>query len=138
MKIFSSPRREETKTIKKLCAVVSCWLILFLAGCAVGPNYKRPTVNAPSTFRGETEISTTSLANLPWWRIFHDDNLQRLIRTALTNNYDLRIAVTRVEQARAVAAQARAGFFPQFDYAVNAGRSKNVANNMPSPTGSIG
>jgi len=111
---------------------------LFLASCAVGPNYKRSTVNAPSTFRGETQISTNSFANLPWWQVFHDDNLQRLIRIALTNNYDLRIAVTRVAQARAIAAQARAGYFPQFDYAVNAGRSKNVANNMPSPTGTIG
>ena len=110
-----------------------------LAGCAVGPNYKRPPVNAPETFRGETEISTNSIANLPWWQVFHDDTLQNLIRTALTNNYDLRIAVTRVEQARAMAAQARAGFFPQINYAATAARGKNVAGgNTPSPTGIIG
>ena len=98
-----------------------------LAGCAVGPNYKRPPVNAPETFRGETGISTNSIANLPWWQVFHDDTLQNLIRTALTNNYDLRIAVTRVEQARAMAAQARAGYFPQINYAATAARGKNVA-----------
>jgi len=114
-------------------------LTLFLSGCAAGPNYKRPPVNAPETFRGETEIATNSFANLPWWQVFDDPTLQNLIRTALTNNYDLRIAVTRVEQARATAAQARAGFFPQINYAVNAARGKNVAGgNTPSPTGTIG
>jgi multidrug efflux system outer membrane protein len=110
-----------------------------LVGCAVGSNYKRPPVDAPQTFRGETEISTNSFANLPWWQVFDDPTLQNLIRTALTNNYDLRIAVTRVEQARAMAAQARAGFFPQINYAATAARGKNVAGgNTPSPTGTIG
>jgi multidrug efflux system outer membrane protein len=112
--------------------------MLFLAGCAVGPNYKRPPINAPGTFRGENEISTNSFADLPWWEVFHDDTLQNLIRTSLTNNYDLRIAVTRVEQARAVAAQARSQFFPQLNYTVNASRAQNAANNMPSPTGTLG
>jgi multidrug efflux system outer membrane protein len=126
--------------IKYFClhAFVSSCLILFLAGCAVGPNYKRPPVAAPEAFRGETEISTNSFANLPWWRVFHDDTLQSLIHLALTNNYDLRIAVTRVEQARAVAAQARSQFFPQLNYALLAGRGQNVANNQPSPTGTRG
>jgi multidrug efflux system outer membrane protein len=113
--------------------------LLTLVGCAVGPNYKRPPVNAPETFRGETEISTNSFANLPWWQVFPDDTLQNLIRTALTKNYDLRIAVTRVEQTRAMAAQARAGFFPQINYSATAARGKNVAGgNSPSPTGTIG
>jgi multidrug efflux system outer membrane protein len=108
---------------------------LFLAGCAVGPNYKRPAVNAPDTFRGETQVSTNSFANLQWWEVFHDDTLQTLIRAALTNNYDLRIAVTRVEQARALAAQARSQFAPQLNYAATAGKGRNVAGNTPSPTG---
>jgi len=113
--------------------------LLAVVGCAVGPNYKRPPVNAPETFRGETEIVTNSFANLSWWRVFHDDTLQSLIRTALTNNYDLRIAVTRVEQARALSAQARAGFFPQINYAASAASGKNIAgNDAPSPTGTSG
>jgi multidrug efflux system outer membrane protein len=138
MKMLSPSRHEDTKKIKKLCAFVSWWLILFLAGCAVGPDYKRPPVNAPAAFRGETEVSTNSFADLPWWQVFHDNNLQNLIRVALTNNYDLRIAVTRVGQARAVAAEARAGFFPQLNYAAVAGSGQNVADNMPSPTGTRG
>jgi multidrug efflux system outer membrane protein len=111
---------------------------LFPAGCAVGPNYHRPPVNAPETFRSENEMSTNSFADLPWWRVFHDDTLQNLIRAALTNNYDLRIAVTRVEQAGTIAAQARAQFFPQVNYAGFAGTGQNVADNMPSPTGTRG
>jgi multidrug efflux system outer membrane protein len=108
------------------------------AGCAVGPDYHRPAINAPDTFRGETEAATNSFADLPWWQVFHDDNLQNLIRLALTNNYDLRIAVTRVEQARALAAQSRSQFFPQINYSAFAGRGQNVSANMPSPTGVAG
>jgi multidrug efflux system outer membrane protein len=104
----------------------------------VGPNYQRPAVHSPEAFRGETQAASNSFANLPWWRVFHDDTLQNLIRLALTNNYDLRVAVTRVEQARALAAQARSQFFPQLDYALFAGSGKNVANNAPSPTGTEG
>jgi multidrug efflux system outer membrane protein len=133
------PRSAKFFICKILCVFVPLWLALFFAGCAVGPSYKRPPVKAPETFRGETDISTNSFANLPWWQVFHDDTLQGLIRTALTNNYDLRIAVTRVEQARALAAQARAGFFPQLNYAATAARGQNVAGgNIPSPTGTIG
>jgi multidrug efflux system outer membrane protein len=141
MIFFPTPRHRNAKCFicKILCVFVPLWFALFFAGCAVGPNYKRPPVNAPETFRGETDISTNSFANLPWWQVFHDDTLQGLIRTALTNNYDLLIAVTRVEQARALAAQARAGFFPQLNYAATAARGQNVAGgNIPAPTGTIG
>jgi len=110
----------------------------FLAGCALGPDYQRPRVNAPETYRGETEGATNSVAGLPWWQVFQDATLQSLVRVALTNNYDLRIAITRVEQARTIAAQARSQFFPQLDYALFAGKGKNVANNEPSPTGTGG
>jgi multidrug efflux system outer membrane protein len=112
---------------------------LYFTGCAIGPNYKRPPINTPETFRGESKSSTNSFANLPWWQVFQDNTLQILIRTALTNNYDLRIAVTRVEQARAMAAEARARYYPQLDYAANASRGQNVGGgNTPSPTGTIG
>lgn len=112
--------------------------LVILSGCAVGPDYKRPPVNVPETFRGETNTSTNSLADLPWWQVFHDAALQNLIRTALTNNYDLRIAVTRVEQSRAIAAEARSQFFPRVDYAAFAGKGRNVSDDMPSPTGTGG
>jgi outer membrane protein, multidrug efflux system len=126
-------------THKSFRVFASLCFVLFFGGCAVGPNYKRPPVNAPQTFRGETEVSTNSFASLPWWQVFHDDNLQSLVRLALTNNYDLRIAITRVEQARALAAGARSQFFPQLNYAGTAGQGQNVSgNSAPSPTGTSG
>ena len=110
-------------------------LLTLVGGCAVGPNYKRPPINAPATFRGETDVATNSFADLPWWQVFHDDTLQSLIRTALTNNYDLRIAVTRVEQARALAAQARAQFLPASELrrASPAAGKMSAAATLPSP-----
>src|SRR5213594_3802436 len=73
---------------------------LALAGCAIGPTYKRPTVDVPSDFRFAAYQSTNSFADLPWWEVFKDPTLLDLIRTAVTNNYDLRRAVALVEQAR--------------------------------------
>lgn len=116
--------------------VGGCALAAMLAGCAVGPNYKRPAVYAPTDYRGAESHGTNSLADLPWWEMFKDDNLQDLIRTALTNNYDIRLAVTRVEQAQAILMQNRAAFFPQVNYAGEIGRGRNsVAGNPTFDTG---
>ena len=113
--------------------------LALIAGCAVGPDYKRPAVNAPTDFRGQSNAATNSFADLPWWQVFDDENLQNLIRRALTNNYDLRIAMSRVEQERAIVAEARSGFFPQVNYAALAGAGKNVGpNGSLSPTGTTG
>ena len=137
----SNVQSRKARTFIKLWTLGFGLLIIFFGGCAVGPNYKRPPVNAPETFRGETGNSagTNSFGDFVWWKVFHDDNLQKLIRIALTNNYDLRIAVTRVEQSHAMLAEARAGFFPQINYEGIAGTGKNVSGgDMPSPTGTRG
>lgn len=110
--------------------------VLTLAGCAVGPNYKRPTMDAPAGFRDATpQVSTNSLADLPWWDVFKDPVLQDLVRDALTNSYDLRIILTRVDQARALQAQARSQFMPQLDYRGDATRGRNAFLSSPSPNG---
>jgi multidrug efflux system outer membrane protein len=96
-----------------------------MAGCAVGPNYNRPTVAAPSAFRDDDAPTNTSFADLYWWQVYRDNTLQALVREALTNNYDLRIAVTRVEQARASAMQARAQFVPNVVYNGTVSRGRN-------------
>ena len=106
-----------------------------LTGCAVGPNYKRPAVNVPGTYRGttpdtsadadaqaqqvdskqkqgETERPSESLGDAKWWEVFQDPQLQSLIRTALKNNYDVRIAATRVLQAQAQLGITRADQLP--------------------------
>jgi multidrug efflux system outer membrane protein len=105
------------------------WLgaLLTLTGCAVGPNYKRPAVNTPATFRGAPDVvSTNSFADLPWWGVFKDPALQDLVRVALTNSYDLRITLTRIDQARALQAQTRSQFLPQIQYDGEAARGRNM------------
>ncbi|HXW93267.1 MAG TPA: efflux transporter outer membrane subunit [Terriglobales bacterium] len=99
---------------------------LILSGCAVGPNYQRVKVNVPSEFRGQAGAAQqASYADLPWWETFKDERLQNLIKTALQNNYDLAVAVSRVEQEREIAAEARSQYFPFVKYTVGAGYNKN-------------
>lgn len=98
---------------------------LALAGCEVGPDYARPVITSPGQFRFQEHDENASIADLPWWSIYDDPVLQELIKTALANNYDLRIAVSRIEQAQAIAAQARSQFFPTVGYQGNISRGKN-------------
>jgi len=96
------------------------WLIaltlLLLTGCTVGPKYKRPPVTVPDAYRGLAPDagpeSTASLADEKWWSVFQDPQLQALIREALSQNYDVRIAATRVLQAQALVGITRADQFP--------------------------
>jgi multidrug efflux system outer membrane protein len=84
--------------------------------CTVGPNYVRPTVPVPQNFRAPEPLpapQAASLADLKWFEIFKDEQLQELTRTALVQNYDLRDAVARVEQARANLGITRSNQFPQ-------------------------
>jgi multidrug efflux system outer membrane protein len=87
-----------------------------LSSCTVGPNYARPTVPVPVNFRAPEPLpapEAASLADLKWFEIFKDEQLQHLTRTALEHNYDLRDAVARVEQARANLGITRSNQFPQ-------------------------
>lgn len=91
-------------------------LVIFLAGCTVGPKYKRPQVAVPDVYRGVAvdadKTSPASLGDEKWWTVFQDEQLQALIRTALAENYDVRIAAARVLQAQAVLGIRRADQFP--------------------------
>jgi len=91
-------------------------LALLLAGCTVGPKYSRPSLQPPSDFYAERQITTSSEADLAWWDLFKDPVLQGLIREALKNNYDLQAALSRVEQERALAGVTRSEYFPQVGY----------------------
>jgi multidrug efflux system outer membrane protein len=106
---------------------------LLMAGCAVGPNYRRPAVNSPAAFRGSAGAAQqASFADLPWWDVFRDPTLAELIRTSLTNNYDLAAAVARVEQARQVAAEARSQYFPAIGYSTIVSYGHNQFINSPA------
>jgi len=106
----------ETIEMKKIAAVAS--MLLLLAGCTLGPNYKRPKIDTPATYRGLTpeeaaQNNVNSIANEKWWQVFRDDKLQELIKTALQQNYDVRIAATRILEAQARLGITRAGQFPE-------------------------
>ena len=130
-------------------AIVVLALILFTSGCTVGPNYKRPKVDVPGGFRGapsqevavagwsngaensssghmqpadrpaQSQLSEPSFGDQRWWEVFQDPQLQELIRTSLKQNYDVRIAATRILQAQAQLGITRADQLPT----VNAGMS---------------
>src|SRR6185369_2884430 len=80
-----------------------------------------------------------SFAELEWWNVYRDTNLQALVREAFTNNYDLRIAVTRVEQAHALAMQARSQFVPGVNYDGSVSRGRNVVfgSAFPNNAGTV-
>jgi len=109
--------------------------LVLIGGCAIGPNYKRPEVDTPANHRFAPTETTNSFGDLPWWEVFKDPALQDLIRTAVTNNYDLKQAVARVEQARQQVTVARAPLFPQIGYAGDIGRGKNSLINTPVANG---
>jgi multidrug efflux system outer membrane protein len=119
-------------------------LALALAGCAVGPNYHRPAVQTPTVFHAPDETqemgTQTSFADLPWWQVFHDPQLQQLIRTALKQNYDLQLAVERVNAARAQVGITRSNEFPQvsLDPTFSGGKTdQNVKSNVFSLAGDV-
>jgi multidrug efflux system outer membrane protein len=108
---------------------------LWVAGCAVGPRYARPVIDAPTAFRDQLGPGqAASLADLPWWEVFKDETLKGLVQEALKNNYDLRTAVFRVEQARQLSAQARPQYYPSVGYqaALGGGKNEFVGNVLPT------
>lgn len=130
-------------------------MAVILTGCTVGPNYKRPAVNVPSVYRQPAEAAATtaesangskqttpaataqnpvaSLGDEKWWEVFQDKELQDLIRTALKDNYDVRIAATRVLQAQAQLGITRADQLPSVSVGGNI-TSQQTANGGPIPS----
>ena len=98
--------------MKKL---LSLTFAVLLAGCAVGPNYKRPTVNVPTDYRDSMAAqigAASSLGNETWWDVYQDPVLTQLIHAAIQQSYDVRIAAARVLEAQAQLGVTRASQFP--------------------------
>jgi multidrug efflux system outer membrane protein len=113
--------------VSRLCCAAA--LALALAGasaCALGPDYARPELPTPPTFR-DTPEQQASIADLPWWEVFKDETLQSLVRESLENNRDLAAAVSNMEQSRDVAAVQRGELFPQIGYVGVASRGKQTS-----------
>jgi outer membrane protein, multidrug efflux system len=111
--------------------------LLILSGCEVGPNYKRPPIASPDAYRGlapdAAPQATASLGDEKWWTIFKDEQLQALVREAISQNYDVRIAATRVLQAQAALGITRADQFPQIYAGAGAGMARfPLTKNLPN------
>jgi multidrug efflux system outer membrane protein len=112
-----------------------------VAGCALGPDYERPKVTSPASYRFANGPSTpASLADLPWWTVFRDSALQSLVSEALRNNYDLVAAAERVEAARAQARAAGAKLLPGVSGSGNGSYGNGLGNlgAAPQPFWSVG
>ncbi|MEN8757005.1 MAG: efflux transporter outer membrane subunit [Desulfobacterales bacterium] len=98
----------QTKTAIKMVAL---WASILLSGCAVGPDFKQPVVATPESYRLDT-MPVDTAEELKWWELFDDPVLYTLVSTALENNRDLKIAISRIEQARAFLGFTRADQYP--------------------------
>jgi multidrug efflux system outer membrane protein len=111
-----------------------------LSGCrTVGPNYTRPVITPPDSFRGAAETTsgeTASLADLKWFELFKDEQLQELIRGALAANYDLRDAVMKVDVARATLGLVRSDQVPTLTASTDVTTLRTAAGgSFPLPAG---
>ncbi len=138
MKSEIRSQKSEVRSGRMACVrALVCFGMTFLAGCAVGPDYKRPAVNEPAAYRtaspdASTAAGTNSFADLGWWQVFQDPQLTAYLGEALTNNWDIQIAAARVLQAEAALRIARSQFFPN----INVGgdiQTTRASQNGPSP-----
>jgi len=113
-KARSSKRSFGMLTVFRLCGCFAT--LLLLASCTVGPKYKRPPVTVPGDYRGlapdAPPQTAPSIGDQKWWDVFQDSQLQALIKEALANNYDVRIAASRILQAQAALGITRADQYP--------------------------
>ncbi len=110
--------------VRKEIFIVGLLLVL-CSGCAVGPNYRKPSVPAPPEYRGVSPDQTgqpgaASFGDQKWWDAFQDEALSDLIRTALNQNYDVRIAAERILEAQAQVGITRADQLPSVSAGVSA------------------
>ncbi|MGH7227974.1 MAG: TolC family protein, partial [Nitrospiraceae bacterium] len=113
-------------------------LLMLLTSCAMGPDYSRPDIPTSDSYRmaGE-EKDLQSLANVPWWELYKDEELQKLIRIALEENKDLKRTVATVDEFAARMLVAKTDFAPQMNatiYSPSFGNTKNIAfPGFPNP-----
>ncbi len=123
---------------RRRAAVWACAVLALVAGCAVGPNYRRPTLVVPEATRGQRgPAEAASLADSPWWAVFREPALQALIEQAIAGSHDLRAAAARVEQARNQIAIARADLLPQLSYQGEAARERVFVPGAGNATGDV-
>src|ERR1700674_2624891 len=122
--------------------IVAAVIVSLLAGSAVGQKkYQRPAIQTPDSFRGADAIGPTertSFADLKWFEVFKDEELQKLVGTAMAQNYDLRAAVARINAERANLGLARSNQFPQFEAGADLTTTRSSRNGQAAVAGGGG
>lgn len=135
-------------TASKARVVLCAMTFAGLAGCAVGPDYKRPDLALPARYAGGTAADATIANGVPtspapapipseWWKLYNDPLLDRLVASALANNADLRLAVARIDEARGVLRETNAALFPEVDLAGVGARQRIGAAGAGSAAGGV-
>jgi multidrug efflux system outer membrane protein len=109
---------------RAFAAALAAAMALLSGGCKLGPDYRRPDTSSPQSYRFDGAAGAPSLADEGWWQVYQDARLQALIREALANNLDVRIAAARVDQARAALGAARLQQLPTISAIAGASRQK--------------
>jgi outer membrane protein, multidrug efflux system len=137
----ASTRRHTRNMVAPRLAVAGMTALFLLGGCTVGPNYKRPNYSAPAAYRGADEASVTSAAKTSlgderWSTVYQEPELQDLIRKALKNNYDVRIAAQRILEQEAQVKITRSQQFPTITASglgIGADLPSSLGTSIPSP-----
>ena len=113
-------------------SAVAIGVALVLAGCAVGPDYRRPGTTLPADFSAVAPVDRVDPNAAPsaaiagdWWKVYNDPLLSDLVTASITNNPNIRLAIARVDEAQAALRETNAAFFPEVDYAGNGYRARN-------------
>jgi len=109
-------------------------MVVLLAGCAVGPDYKRPDIQLPAAYPDTKQSSTNASSeqgrlSSDWWKLYNDKTLDGLVASAMKNNTDLHRAVAQIDEAEAVMAQANSTLFPEIDLGASSSRSHSSTLN---------
>jgi multidrug efflux system outer membrane protein len=120
------------RTAPPAAAGAASLLVVLLAGCALGPDYRRPETATPAAYRFEPDATANSIADAGWWQVYQDPVLQSLIREGLANNLDVRIAAARIDQARAALGSARLQQLPQVSATAGATRQLTSLYELPA------
>jgi multidrug efflux system outer membrane protein len=107
-------------------------LALLVAGCAAQPDYQRPELELPHAWK---EAAPRPASGEPWWRVYGDPALERLIEESLAQNTDVLVAAARVDEAHALLGEARSGLRPEVGASASAGRSLSSAATGLLPPG---
>src|SRR5688500_4015330 len=140
MKLHNSSRHQEIEMGKRLIAATL--VVGLLANAVAGQQkYQPPAVKTPDRFRGvdpNVILDQNSIGDLQWFEVFKDPELQKLVRTAMVRNYDVRAAIVRIDAARANLGLARSEQFPQFGVGTDLTSTRNSQNGQVGIPGQSG